>query len=79
MQKLAALRQVVFFMHGRQLWLTKHVQLILHDRILLLGTDVFGGLVGALLIANLYLVGVEQVHFLVGALPTSGVRCLVIL
>ena len=79
MQELTALGQVIFLMHGRQLWLTKHVQLIFHDWILLLGTDVFGGLVGALLNANLDLVGVEQVRFLVGALPTSGIRCLVIL
>ena len=79
MQELTALGQVIFLMHGRQLRLTKHVQLILHDWILLLGTDVFGGLVGALLIAYLDLVGVEQVRFLVGALSTSGIRCLVIL
>ena len=79
MQELTALGQVIFLMHGRQLRLTKHVQLILHDWILLLGTDVFGGLVGALLNAYLDLVGVEQVRFLVGALSTSGIRCLVIL
>ena len=66
-------------MHRRQLRLTKHVELVLLRRILLLGANVFGGVLCALDGAVLELWRMEEVLRLVRALHTGRVRRLLVL